>query len=80
MADPVSPANTAEDVDARPGRAPGRAYPGAPLWVRVSGIITLLLTVLMILVMFIIGGDHGPMRHIPSGSAPSNSPVHAIGV
>jgi len=80
MADPVSPANTAEDVDARPARASGRVYPGTPLWVRVSGIVALLLIVLLMLVMFVIGGDHGPMRHIRSASGPSNSLARAIGV
>jgi hypothetical protein len=79
MADPVSPVNTADDVDARPARASGKAYPGTPGWVKVSGIVALVVIALLVLVM-IVGGDHSPMRHIPSGSAPGNSlqlPNHA---
>jgi hypothetical protein len=80
MADPVSPANTAEDVDARPARASGKSYPGTPLWVKVSGIVALVVIVLLMLVMFVIGGDHGPLRHIPAGSGRSNSLALAIDV
>lgn len=47
------------------GRPP---YPGAPRWVKVSGIVVIVL-VLSVLFMLItgIGGSHGPGRHMQSG-------------
>ena len=43
------------------------AYPGTPRWVKVSGIIALVLVLLVVVVMLISGG-HGPARHIPASS------------
>jgi hypothetical protein len=49
-----------------------------PRWVKVFGIIALILVLLVAIMMFTgIGGDHGPGRHIPSGDAvetPSSDP------
>ncbi|WP_292211552.1 hypothetical protein [Mesorhizobium sp.] len=40
-------------------------YPGTPRWVKVSGIIV----VLVIAALFTgVGGPHGPGRHLPSSS------------
>lgn len=36
-----------------------------PRWVKVSGIIAIVLVMLVVIVMF-IGGDHGPGRHMRS--------------
>ena len=44
-------------------------YPGTPHWVKVSGIVTLVLVLLVVIVMVASGGNHGPGRHIPSGDA-----------
>ena len=44
-------------------------YPGMPRWVKVSGIVTLVLVVLVVIVMVVTGGNHGPSRHMPSGDA-----------
>ena len=41
-----------------------------PRWVKVFGIIALVLVLLVVIMMFTgVGGDHGPGRHIPSGDA-----------
>ncbi|ESZ20122.1 MULTISPECIES: hypothetical protein [unclassified Mesorhizobium] len=42
-------------------------YPGAPRWVKVSGIVAIILVLLVVAVVFTgIGGPHGPGRHMPS--------------
>jgi hypothetical protein len=52
-----------------------------PRWVKVFGIITLVLVLLVVVVMFTgVGGEHGPGRHIPSGSAGGHTPPIAHGV
>jgi hypothetical protein len=43
-------------------------YPGTPRWVKVSGIVVLVLILLVVIVMFAGGGQHGPGRHMPSGT------------
>ncbi|TIP87842.1 MAG: hypothetical protein E5X63_07870 [Mesorhizobium sp.] len=41
-------------------------YPGTPRWVKISGIIV----VLVIAALFTgVGGPHGPGRHLPPSSA-----------
>ncbi len=42
--------------------------PGIPRWVKVFGIITLALILLVGIMMFASGGEHGPGRHVPSAS------------
>ena len=44
-------------------------YPGTPRWVKVFGIIVIVLVLLVVARMFIGGGEHGPGRHAPSGDA-----------
>jgi hypothetical protein len=44
-------------------------YPGTPRWVKVFGIIVIVVAVLVVAWMFIGGGEHGPGRHTPSGDA-----------
>jgi hypothetical protein len=42
-------------------------YPGAPRWVKVFGIIALVVVLLFVIVLFTRGpGGHGPSRHMPS--------------
>jgi hypothetical protein len=42
-------------------------YPGAPHWVKVSGIIAIIVVLLVMTVIFTgVGGPHGPGRHMPS--------------
>ena len=45
-------------------------YPGTPRWVKVFGIIVIVLVLLVVARVF-IGGEHGPGRHTPSGDAGS---------
>ncbi len=44
-------------------------YPGAPGWVKISGIVAIVLVLLVITALFTdVGGPHGPGRHLPSSS------------
>jgi hypothetical protein len=57
----------------------GRDWPlylGTPRWVKVFGIIALVLVLLVVIIMFTgVGGEHGPGRHIPSGGAGGHTPM-----
>ena len=44
-------------------------YPGTPRWVKVSGIIVIVVVLLVVGLMFIGGGEHGPGCHTSSGDA-----------
>jgi hypothetical protein len=50
-------------------------YPGTPRWVKVFGIIALVVVLLFVILMFTRGpgGRHGPGRHSPGGDAPGAS-------
>lgn len=39
--------------------------PPTPRWVKVFVLIVILLILLVAVIMFIVGGDHGPGRHAP---------------
>jgi hypothetical protein len=58
MADPPS----SPERDERADRGPTA---GAPRWVKVSGVIALAI-VLLVLILLLAGGDHGPGRHRPA--------------
>ena len=75
MADP-SP-SPAAGVGRDRGSTP--VYPGTPRWVKVFGIIALVLALLVVIMMF-AGGGHGPGRHMPSGGAGGDTPPVAYGV
>ena len=47
-------------------------YPGTPRWVKVFGLIVIVVVLLVITMMF-IGGEHGPNRHSLGGDTPSAS-------
>ena len=55
-----------------------RPYPGTPRWVKVFGIIVIVVVLLVGIILITgVGGPHGPGRHIPSGDAvetPSGDP------
>jgi ABC-type transporter Mla subunit MlaD len=40
---------------------------GTPRWVKVFGIIALLLLLLVVIALLVGKGDHGPGRHTPRG-------------
>jgi hypothetical protein len=65
MADPPTYPDT-DDSGVGPDRG---APPGTPRWVKVFGIVALVVALLVIIVMLIGGGDHGPWRHPPGGEA-----------
>lgn len=45
-------------------------YPGAPRWVKAVGLLAVVLLLLLVLKMVTgIGGNHGPGRHMASGTA-----------
>ena len=72
MTDPSPHHDTGNDAGAAIGREPAvasPAYPGAPRWVKVSGIVVLVLVLLVAIVLVVGGGNHGPGRHMPSGGA-----------
>ncbi|MDQ3719705.1 MAG: hypothetical protein M3350_02830 [Actinomycetota bacterium] len=55
-----------EDAAPARGREPTT---GAPRWVKVSGIITLVVVLLVAILLLAGGGDHGPGRHTSPGDA-----------
>jgi hypothetical protein len=74
MADPPRYPDT-DDAAEAPDRASTATYPGTPRWVKVFGIIALLLALLVVAIMATgVGGGQGPSRHMPSGSG-SHTPA-----
>jgi hypothetical protein len=54
-------------------------YPGTPRWVKVFGIIVIILVLLFGgLKLFGVGGEHGPGRHAPSGDAGGQAPPSGV--
>jgi hypothetical protein len=53
-------------------------YPGTPRWVKVFGIIVIVVVLLIVSFMFIGGGEHGPGRHASSGQAGGQGAVSSI--
>ena len=53
-------------------------YPGTPRWVKVFGIIVIVAVLLVVAMMFIGGGEHGPGRHTPSGDAGGQAPPSLV--
>lgn len=53
--------------------------PSVPLWVKLFGIVALVALVLIVGVMLLAGGEHGPGRHTMSGDAGSQTPATAAG-
>jgi hypothetical protein len=50
-------------------------YPGTPRWVKVFGIILLVVVLLIVILLFTRGpGGHGPGRHISSGATGGHTP------
>lgn len=44
--------------------------PTVPRWVKISGLIALAVILLVVVVMALAGGEHGPGRHSPGGANP----------
>ena len=76
--DPHSDSDTGEDIGVGPDRG---SPPSTPRWVKVSGIIGIVLVLLVATMMCTgIGGEHGPGRHLPTGGAGGHTPplVHGV--
>ena len=81
MADLPPDPDTRDDTGVESDRG---STTGTPRWVRVFGIIAIVL-VLLVVVLLLTGGPgrHGPGRHLPSGGAggqapPASVPVHGL--
>jgi hypothetical protein len=55
------------------GRDDGPA-PGTPRWVKISGIIAVVVAVLFVILLIFGGGNHGPARHLPPADAIEHGP------
>lgn len=44
-------------------------YPGTPRWVKLSGVFAGALVLLLVTLMLLAGGNHGPGRHMVSSDA-----------
>lgn len=53
---------------------PAGQAPGTPRWVKALAIGAVVVILLVVAVMVIAGGQHGPFRHTPSGAADLPSP------
>jgi hypothetical protein len=56
-----------DDSDATAAES-GRNTGSTPRWVKLSGIVVLVLVLLFVVIMLIAGGSHGPGRHSGLGS------------
>ena len=54
-------------------------YPGTPRWVKVFGIIAIILVLLFVAMMF-FGGEHGPGRHTSSSDSGGQAPRSSVTV
>jgi len=79
MSDVPSSASTADERASPPARGPGAVYPGTPRWMKVGAIVAVVLVLLLVLVMVALGGEHGPMRHIPFAGVTDPSAAIAVG-
>jgi hypothetical protein len=75
MADLPPDPDTGDDTDVRPT---ADRPPSTPRWVKVFGIIVGVVVLLVVAVMFIGGGEHGPGRHTPSGDAGGQVPPSSV--
>lgn len=69
------------DTGVAPDSSPTTSYPGTPRWVKVTGIVILVVVLLVGIIMLTgVGGPHGPGRHLPSGGAGGHIPPIALGL
>jgi hypothetical protein len=75
MADPPADPDTGDDTDVGPYREPPA---GTPRWVKIFGLVALVVIVLFVVVLLIGGGEHGPSRHSLDGhTRPPPGVTHA---
>lgn len=58
---PDRPDNTSPETD-------GSSPPGIPRWLKMSGIIVLVVILLVVIIQLVVGGQHGPGLHTSSGA------------
>ncbi len=75
MADPPHYPDSSGDTGDEPDRG---LTTGTPRWVKVSGIVGLVLVLLLVIMMSTGGGGHGPGRHTPSGDAGGQAPPSSV--
>ena len=62
----AGPSPYADTENANGVGADNEATTGTPRWVKVFGIIALVLVLLLVIVLLVGGGNHGPARHLPA--------------
>jgi hypothetical protein len=76
-----------EGLDGTAGRAvPERrdtlvdrpTYPGTPRWVKVFGLIGIVVVLSLGILMVASGGNHGPNRHLPTANAGGQTPSSVV--
>lgn len=79
MAQPPFPSGTTPEPRHDPSEV---GPPGLPRWLKVSGLVVVVLVALVLVVMLITGGDHGPGRHASAllGGAQAGAESHATNV
>ena len=68
MTESPSSASPAEKSGASSPSSDAATYPGMPRWVKLGAIVAVLVIVLVLAVMILSGGEHGPLRHVPSAA------------
>lgn len=53
----------------RTGGSDSESAPGVPRWVKVFGVVTVIVVLLAIVAMILAGGKHGPGRHLHGANA-----------
>jgi hypothetical protein len=79
MADVHPDADSAPDANSA-ARAERARAPGTPRWVQVFGIIALIIIILLVVAQLLLGVQHGPGMHAPSGDAGGATPAASGGI
>ncbi|MPZ65988.1 MAG: hypothetical protein GEU83_10870 [Pseudonocardiaceae bacterium] len=75
MADPLPYSDSGDETGVEPERGSSMS---TPRWVKVFGLITIVVVLLVVIVMVADGGSHGPGRHTPSGDAVGRPPPSSV--
>jgi hypothetical protein len=75
MADPPPYRDTGGDTGVAPDR---ESTTGVSRWVKVFGIIALVLVLLVVVLLLAGGGSHGPARHTSSGDVGDPTPRSVV--
>jgi hypothetical protein len=62
--------DTSDDIGVEYDRDPA----GVPRWVKVTGLVLIVLALLVAVVLVVGGGGHGPRRHAPPGGGSDGTP------